>query len=160
MTTIVHHTDHWPIVISQHYGTEHSETTLQEAHDAWVAFMNRGQHVLILDLTQGNAGATAAQRRRMATWLAQNEALLKSGRQLAHVLVVNSAVVRGIITAVSWIRPPANPEYTAKDLNDAVDLAVRCLSEAGIDVDPQVVRAARHAGSQHRRLEGPPSVTS
>lgn len=158
MTTIVHHTDHWPIVISQHYGTEHSETTLQEAFDAWVAFMNRGLHVLILDLTHGNAGATAAQRRRMAAWIAQNERLLKS-RQLAHVLVVNSAVVRGIITAVSWIRPPANPQHTAKNMNEAVDLAVLRLREAGIEVDPQVVRAARGMGSPAQRLERPRSVT-
>jgi hypothetical protein len=148
MQTIVHHLECWPIVVSNIYGKEHSEATLNAAYDAWTSFMHRGPHVLILDMTEGTAGATAAQRARVATWMEQNDALLRSGRQLAHVLIVDSAIMRGIVTAVFWLRPPANPHYAASTIDAAVNYAVHVLEERGVSVGAERVAAARLAGSR------------
>lgn len=144
--TIVHELLNWPIVVSRIYGKVHSEQTLHDAYAAWTAFMNRGPHVLILDMTQGTAGATAAQRARVADWLKANDTLLRSHRQLAHVLVFDSAVVRGIVTAVFWLRPPSNPHHAAKDMSEAVDCALAHLKEAGISIAAEKVAAARVEG--------------
>lgn len=146
--TIVHHLETWPIVVSTIYGKVHSEETLQEAYDAWTDFMIRGPHVLILDMTQGTAGATAAQRARVAEWLHTNKALLQARRQLAHVLVFDSAIMRGIVTAVFWLHPPANPHFAAANMNKAVDYAVASLQEAGVAIAPQHIAAARRLGAE------------
>ena len=141
--TISHRTDTWPIVVSTIIGKEHSEETLREAYGAWTGYMERGPHVLIMDMTRGTAGATAAQRARVAAWIEQNEPLLRARKQLAHVMVMDSPVMRGIVTAVFWLRPAANPHYTARTLNEAVDIALRCLREAGLRIDPEAVARAR-----------------
>lgn len=146
--TIVHHPECWPIVVSNVFGKEHSEATLSAAYAAWTSYMHRGPHVLILDMTEGTAGATAAQRARVASWLEKNDVLLRAGRQLAHVLVFDSAVVRGIVTAMFWLRPPANPHYAASSMNDAVDHAVEVLTQHKIAISPECIDAARRAGSR------------
>jgi hypothetical protein len=145
--TIVHRTDTWPIAVSVIYGKAHTEETLNEAYRVWTHYMQRGPHVLIVDMTHGNAGATPAQRAKVAAWIGQNEAELKARRQLAHVLVIDSAVVRGIVTAVTWLKPPANPQYPARNMDDAVDYALACLKEAGIAIDPRFAAVARLAGA-------------
>jgi hypothetical protein len=142
-STIVHRTDTWPIVVSTIFGKEHSEETLRDAYAQWTGFMQRGPHVLIMDMTRGTAGATAAQRARVAAWLEENEPLFKAGKQLAHVMVIDNPVIRGVVTAVFWLRPPANPHYTARTLSEAVDIAVRCLREANLRVSPEAIASAR-----------------
>ena len=146
--TIVHHLESWPIVVSNISGKEHTEDTLRDAYAAWTEFMHRGPHVLILDMTEGNAGSTAAQRARVADWIEANEGLLRAGRQLAHVLIFDSAMVRGIVTAVFWLRPPANPHFTARSIDEAVDIAVARLKAEGIAVTDAQAAAARRAGSR------------
>jgi hypothetical protein len=151
--TIVHHLESWPIVVSNIYGEEHSEETLRDAYASWTEFMVRGPHVLILDMTQGTAGATAAQRARVAAWIEENDALLRGRRQLAHILIFDSAVMRGIVTAVFWLRPPANPHYAARNIDEAVDIAIKCLRQHGVEVSAAKVDAARRAGSgRHQTL--------
>lgn len=142
-STILHRSDTWPIVVSTIFGKEHSEQDLSDAYAQWTAFMHRGPHVLIMDMTRGTAGATAAQRARVAAWIEENEPLFKAGKQIAHVMVIDSAVIRGIVTAVFWLRPPANPHYTARTLNEAVEIAVRCLQQANIRVNSELIAQAR-----------------
>jgi hypothetical protein len=146
--TIVHHVDSWPIVVSTIHGKEHTEATLDQAYAAWTGFMHKGPHVLILDMTDGTAGASAAQRARVAAWIERNETLLRARKQLAHVLVFDSAIMRGIVTAVFWLRPPANPHYTAQNLDHAVDIAVEVLRQAGITVAAERVAAARRVSAR------------
>jgi hypothetical protein len=148
--TIVHHIDGWPIVVSKIYGDKHTDQTLDEAYAAWTEFMHRGPHVLILDMTEGTAGATAAQRAKVATWLEANDELLRSKRQLAHILVFNSAIVRGIVTAVFWLRPPANPHFAAANLDDAVNIAIARLRAERIPVSAESIGYARRAVSRER----------
>jgi len=149
--TIEHQLQCWPIVISTIYGQDHSEQALKDAYDAWTSFMHRGPHVLIIDMTAGNAGATAAQRAKVAEWLEANDSLLKAKKQLAHIMVVNSAVVRGIITAVFWVRPPVNPHHVVSTLDEAVDLAGATLKQAGVLVPPERIDQARRLGARPKR---------
>lgn len=140
--TILHRTDSWPIAVSAIFGKEHSEQALHDAYAQWSAFLRRGPHVLIMDMTRGTAGATAAQRARVATWISQNQALLKE-RQLAHVMVMDSPIIRGIVTAVSWLRPSASPQYATATLEEAVERAAACLAQAGIQVSAEQLARAR-----------------
>jgi hypothetical protein len=142
--TIVHRSDTWPVVVSAIFGKEHSEQALNEAYAQWTEFLRRGQHVLIMDMTRGTAGATAAQRARVAAWIEQNQALLKQ-HQLAHIMVMDSPIIRGIVTAVAWLRPSASPQLATSTLDEAVDRAVSYLRQAGISVAPELVARARQS---------------
>lgn len=144
--TLVHYTESWPIAVSCIYGQEHSEEALSAAYATWTEYLLRGPHVLIVDMTQGNAGSTAPQRARTAEWLEQNESLLREGRQLAHVLVFDSALVRGIVTAVFWLRRPVAPHHVAPNRIEAIEIAVSTLAGAGIRVTPAQIELARRAG--------------
>jgi hypothetical protein len=146
--TIVTRVDTWPIVVSAIYGKEHSEPMLREAYALWTDLMLRGQHVLIMDMTMGTAGATAAQRARVAAWIEANDALLRAKRQLAHIFVLDSAIMRGVITAVEWLRPPVNPHHTARNVDEAVDQAVMALREEGVPISPALIAEARKAGAR------------
>jgi len=146
--TIIHYLDGWPLVVSRIFGKDHTDKALDEAYSTWTGFMRRGPHVLILDMRDGNAGSTAAQRAKVAEWIEKNEALLRAKRQIAHVLVFDNAIMRGIVTAVFWLRPPANPHYTAKNLDEAVDCAVARLREEGISVSAAQIAAAKNAGQR------------
>lgn len=150
--SIVHYVDSWPIVVSKIHGKDHSEQALRSAYATWTGLMQRGQHVLILDMTEGNAGSTAAQRARVAEWIAENESLLRT-RQLANVLVFDSVVVRGIVTAVFWLRPPVNAHFAARNLDEAVDYALARLKEAGVGISPERVALARSAGKSASNLK-------
>lgn len=151
--TIEHHLDSWPIVVSNIYGQQHSEQALKEAYAGWTSFMHKGPHVLIMDMTAGTAGATAAQRAKVAEWLEENDELLRTKKQLAHIMVVNSAVVRGVITAVFWLRPPANPHHVVSSLDEAVDRAVDILQQASVAITPDRIARARTLGARQQRPE-------
>ena len=140
--TILHRSDTWPIVVSAIFGEDHTEQALNEAYAQWTSFLRRGPHVLITDMTRGTAGATAAQRARVAQWINENQALLKE-RQLAHIMVMDSPIIRGVVTAVAWLRPSASPQHATASLHEAVDRAVACLSQAGVSVSPDLIARAR-----------------
>jgi len=146
-TTIINRTESWPIVVANIYGSSHSEQALDEAYTSWLKLMNRGRHVLILDITRGNIASTAKDRARAADWVTKHEVQMKS-RQLANVLVATSAVERGLITAVFWIKPPAIPTHIVSSIDEAVDRAVLCLHSAGVPVSDEAIAIARQAGSQ------------
>src|SRR5687768_10069029 len=98
--TVVHHVESWPVVICKVRGNEHSAEMFDQVFHEWTAFMLRGQHVLIADMLEGTMGHTAANRAQIADWVKANDALLRKRKQLAHILVFDSAILRGIVTAV------------------------------------------------------------
>ncbi len=152
-SSIINRTEGWPLVVANIHGSAHSERALDEAYASWIKLMNRGRHVLILDITQGNIASTAKDRARAADWVTKNEALMKS-RQLANVLVATSTVVRGLVTAVFWIKQPAIPTFVVSNIDEAVDRAVACLGAAGVAVSADAIAAARRAGSQQNPRNG------
>lgn len=144
-TNIVHSLETWPLVVTKIFGTHHDELAMRDAFATWTQCMQRGPHVLIADMTEGNMGHTAAGRARIAEWIKANDALLRGQRQLAHVLVFDSALVRGVVTAVTWLRPPANPQRTARNMDEGLEIAQVYLKAAGISVTPTLVATARRA---------------
>ncbi|HEX6239325.1 MAG TPA: hypothetical protein VFZ61_00470, partial [Polyangiales bacterium] len=70
----------------------------------------------------------------------------------AHVMVMDSPIIRGIVTAVAWLRPSASPQYATATLAEAVERAVACLAQRGIRVGPDVIARAGRA------IEAPESL--
>src|SRR5512139_254160 len=53
------------------------------------------------------SGPTAIQRQKMAEWMREHEALIRS-RSAGTAFVIDSAFVRGALTAILWLQPMAS----------------------------------------------------
>lgn len=67
----------------------------------------RTRYVTLTD-ARGAGTPTAAQRKRAAEVMAEDQAISKRFN-VANALVYESAILRGMITAITWITPPPVP---------------------------------------------------
>lgn len=81
----------------------------------WEAYLTRmrsypGRRTRYVTLTdaRGAGTPTAAQRKRAAEVMAEDQAISKRFN-VANALVYESAILRGMITAITWITPPPVP---------------------------------------------------
>lgn len=98
-----------------------------------------GKHVTLTDTTAMRTMPDAKVRRYVADRQgAHNEKY--AARALGAVIIVDSALVRGALTAINWIRPLAErQEYVATKL-EGMQVCVRWLEADGLPV-PDPVRA-------------------
>jgi hypothetical protein len=100
------------------YAGSYSDTELlQFLSEVDTALKVPGQKVGLIDLTDAKPGS-ARQRRLQADWIRENEALLVRD-VVAAALVTDSAVIRGTVTAVFWIRPLPMPSKIVATLQEA-----------------------------------------
>ena len=76
-----------------------------------------GRKVCVIDLRQAQPGS-ARQRQLQAAWIGKNELALSRGFAAAAI-VTDSAIIRGTVTAVFWIRPLPFPTRVAATLATA-----------------------------------------
>ncbi|HEX2736413.1 MAG TPA: hypothetical protein VHM70_32645 [Polyangiaceae bacterium] len=57
---------------------------------------------------------------------------------VGSVIVVQSELIRGALTAIEWLTRPASPRYYCCDMSSAVDRATALLEQAGIPVTPAI----------------------
>ena len=122
-----------PVVYTRLFGTQ-NEQEFVEYHErlrvAMVETRSQGRRtVTILDLTAA-APLTARQRAMQIEWSRQTDALFREV-SLGIVFVVASAVVRGILTALFWIRRVPVPHAIVQDLDEAVSWAIARCRETG-----------------------------
>ena len=72
------------------------------------SYPSRRERYVTLTDARGAGTPTAAQRRRAAEVMAEDQALSKRFN-VANALVYDSALLRGMITAITWITPPPVP---------------------------------------------------
>jgi hypothetical protein len=76
-----------------------------------------GQRVCVFDLTRAQPG-TARQRQLQAAWIGKNETVL-AREFAAAALVTDSAIIRGAVTAIFWVRPLPFPTRVVATLASA-----------------------------------------
>jgi uncharacterized protein YejL (UPF0352 family) len=76
-----------------------------------------GRKVCVIDLSEATAG-TATQRQMQASWIAKQEKVL-AREFAAAAIVTDSAIIRGTVTAVFWIRPLPFPTRVTATVNSA-----------------------------------------
>ena len=50
------------------------------------------------------------------------------------VFIVESALVRGVLSTLLWVQPKGTPYAIVRDLNEAVLWTLECMSQAGVDL--------------------------
>lgn len=88
-----------------------------------------GKKVAIIDLRTA-AAASANQRRLQAEWIKRNVDRLKTSFRGAAI-ITDSALMRGIVTAIFWIHPLPFPTEVVPDLASAQDWVKPHLHAAG-----------------------------
>jgi hypothetical protein len=94
----------------------------------------RGKQLAILyDLTQA-APLSAQQRRMQADWIRQYEML---GREvtLGVAFVTSSAVIRGILTAIFWVRPPYAQHHVCAQPDEGLEWLFERCELRGVRID-------------------------
>jgi hypothetical protein len=103
----------------------------------------------------GDEGFTADERKIIADHMARAPAA-EAARVVGAFAVVESALARGVLTALKWLAPKVIPVVAAGTPDEAIDLAERCLREHGVTPAFAVVERARiHARRLHAEMRGP-----
>jgi hypothetical protein len=86
----------------------------------------------VLDARRAS-GAGAAQRRRQAEWMKEHAALMRQ-YSAGTAFVIESALVRGVLTAILWLQPMESPHIVVATLSVARVWAKQRLRERGVTV--------------------------
>jgi hypothetical protein len=76
-----------------------------------------GRKLCVFDLIRAATG-TARQRQLQGAWIAKNEEAL-AREFAAAAIVTESAIIRGTVTAIFWIKPLPFPTKVVPTLSDA-----------------------------------------
>lgn len=103
----------------------------------------RGQKLVdILEIRHATP-PTAKQRRMQSDWNTENEELMRR-TLVGFTFVVSSTVMRGIITAIMWIKPLPVSTAVFTELEDAVHWGFERLHESGVMITRLHREEARH----------------
>ncbi len=135
----------WPLVVST-LPTIVDDDTVQRLVDGHrEVFARRERFVHIGDLRQLRTLPNARIRQRLADWTKSIEG--ESARyNVGSALVVPNAVVRGGLTALSWLYKPVSPQYYGAAVEECHAWCMARLEEAGVPIS----LAAREYGVKLR----------
>lgn len=91
----------------------------------------------ITDLSRIGAMAPASQRKLSGEWTTRTYALQKRA-SVGGCLVITSALVRGLVTAIHWLKEPPNPVTTVATFEEAWRVAESALERAGLELPARV----------------------
>lgn len=110
-------TSRWPLVTSHATTAVHDIHALDATYAALEAVIARKQ--LCVTLFDMRGGASDSQRRkRFVEWFSNHQAAIKQWN-VAHAVVVGTAIERGFVTAASWLMPPVVPFRVFTDPREA-----------------------------------------
>ena len=81
---------------------------------------------------------TAYQRRRITEWFTEPELQRLAPHAIAVVVLFRSAVIRGALTAVNWIKPPPAPVKAFGSVADSAPWVRERFAEESIRVTPSM----------------------
>lgn len=125
----------FPLVVIRYVGStsdEEFQRYLSRMEELVVA--RREINAVILDASKADA-ATAKQRKMQADWMKGHEAALRR-YCVGNAFVITSTVVRGALTAIFWLQPPAAPSSVFGSFAAAEAWALEQLAAAGAPASP------------------------
>lgn len=107
-----------PVVVLTFHGV-FSDATFDDYLDRLTEIARRpGVRALVYDI-RASGVVPASQRRKMAEWMKRYQLLTVTGTA-GMAFVVESAIVRGILTAILWMQPMACPHTVVADLETGI----------------------------------------
>ena len=132
----------WPLVLMEfpeqrvpdaalHALLNHLESVEREAARA------REKGFFISDLTRIREIAPASQRKYVGEWIGRTSALHRAAG-VGGANVAPSPILRGVITAIFWIKPSPNPTLFVATRNEAIFRGIEMLEAAGEPISPRL----------------------
>ena len=132
----------WPLVLMEfperrvsdaalHALLDHLEAVEREAVKA------REKGFFITDLTRVREVAPASQRKYVGEWLKRTAPLQKAAG-VGGANVAPSPILRGVITAVFWIKPSPTPSIFVATRNEAIFRGIEMLEAAGVPISERL----------------------
>jgi hypothetical protein len=110
-----------------------------DEHFLWVLaqferlFARRDRYLFLIDALKATKIPSAAARHAIGKW--QNDHQEESKRWCAGgAILVASALVRGAVTAMSWVHKPPVKQYFAPGREEGVEWCLKTAEEAGLAV--------------------------
>ena len=91
--------------------------------------------VVILDLRRSSVLSTS-QRWMTALWMKEVAPLFER-TTFGIVFIVQSALVRGVLSALLWVQPKGIPYAMVSDLDSAVLWAISCMEDADVNLSSE-----------------------
>lgn len=127
----------WPLVYVGYPSNGLNDEGLEVFLERILSYLRRRQQFACLVDCRGMTIAhTANQRRRIAEWLAEPELQRLSPHATAIAVLFRSALIRGALTAVSWIKPPPAPVKAFGSVADSASWLRERFSEESISITP------------------------
>jgi hypothetical protein len=92
--------------------------------------------VVVLDLRRATALSTS-QRWMTGLWMKEVAPLFER-TTFGTVFIVESALVRGVLSTLLWVQPKGTPYAIVRDQNEAVLWALECMENAGVDLSVEM----------------------
>jgi hypothetical protein len=133
----------WPIVLTEFPETRVPDAALHACLDHLESLMTeatktREKLFMLTDITRMREVTPASQRHYTGEWMKRN---LSLGRvsTVGGATVTPSSILRGILTAVYWIQPPARPMYATATRHEAMLKGIEMLEAERIPLPPRLI---------------------
>jgi hypothetical protein len=135
--------DDWPIVLTEFPEDRVSDAALQAMFRHLEELMGEAEAAreklfLITDLTRMNHIAPASQRKYASEWI-QRTALLARTATVGGAQVTPSSILRGLVTAIFWLKPPPTPAIFVATREEAIVRGIEMLTSANAPLSPRVL---------------------
>jgi hypothetical protein len=142
---IVIDTRDWPLILWDSPPLRVPDSASMEAlaylEQLWRSTPLGTRSFMITDLSRVEQASPASQRKQAADFMEKN-ATLQRKATAGGAIVVASALMRGVITAVFWLRPPPMPSVIVPSREEALLRGLEAL-EAEMPVLPPNLRSLR-----------------
>ncbi|HEY8086186.1 MAG TPA: hypothetical protein VIF09_00020 [Polyangiaceae bacterium] len=133
----------WPIVLIEfpedrvndaalHAMFHHVEELMREAE------ATREKLFVITDLTRMSHLAPASQRKYSGEWI-QRTGMLARTATVGGAQVTPSSILRGLVTAIFWLKPPPTPAIFVATREEAIARGIEMLTAAQAPLSPRVL---------------------
>lgn len=131
----MHQRCHWHVLVGPAHGDEWEQYFASLR--ATVGHLEPGD--LLLDIWHDTGRASAPERQRFTTWFAQTKEI---ERVRGHAFVTNSAVSRGLLTAVNWVVKPSFAERACSTPTEGLSWLHKLRTDLDIEALTRSIREA------------------
>ena len=137
---VVFDEDAWPLLYVRFPPKGLSDESLEAFLARYTAYLNRQERFAAINDSRSLLKViNAKQRRRLVAWF---DSVWNIAREynVASAILLQSAAVRGALTAVFWMKPPPTPSKSFGSLVEAAPWLRERMQEAGIEVTAEMER--------------------
>jgi hypothetical protein len=143
--TIVVDAKHWPVIFATWFdeATENAVTRYFEAHDKLLVRARGAREKFILVTDAAHSKRPSAKVRKLIADKTNAHPADAVDLTLGSLIVVENALMRGVVTALTWILPRMKDSEVVGNITEAIDRSLAILDAKGI-ARPTGLTAARY----------------